>query len=65
MTDTAERMKSRTPMLKVGSSIRIAAVVYLMTIRLTSAIRLKMNGRMNRLFNEIPSKSWISPWVLP
>jgi len=38
-------------MLKVGNSIWIAAVLYLMRIRLTSPIRFRMNGRMNRLFN--------------
>jgi hypothetical protein len=51
MTDTTERIKSRIPMLKVGNNIWIVAVVYLMRIRLTSPIRLRMNGRMNRLFN--------------
>lgn len=55
MTDTTERIKSRIPMLKVGNSIWIAAVLYLMRIRLTSPIRFRMNGRMNRLFNLTPS----------
>lgn len=53
MTDTAERIKSRIPMLRVGSNVWIVAVVYLMRIRLTSPIRLRVNGKMNRLFNLI------------
>ena len=58
MTDTNERIKSRTPMLKVGNNIWIAAVLYLMRTRLTSPIRLRMPGRMNRLFNLTPSNEF-------
>ena len=51
MTGTKERKKSRIPMPKDGKSILIAVAEYLMKIKLTSPIMLRMNGKMNCRFN--------------